>query len=84
MKLTNSNTPKPDCFIWRASLPKSQNDMILDLLAAFSGVKLKHGKYIVDVSRGNIDSVTTQISTVVDVVPPTSSASPKERLEGAE
>lgn len=69
MKITNNSTPKPQHFIWKAEVKKRENDRILEFLAAFSGVKIRHGEYRVIVRRGDIDNVVTMLSTVVDVVP---------------
>lgn len=69
MKLTNNSTPKPQHFIWRAGMKKKENDRLLNLLAMFSGVKIRHGEYRVIVRRDEVESVVTMLSTVVDVVP---------------
>lgn len=67
MKLTNNSTPKPENFIWKVSLTGKENDRLISTLAAFSGVKLRHGKYIVSVKRGAIEKVDSVLSTVVEV-----------------
>lgn len=48
-------------------MDKQESDRLIDLLGAFSGVRIKHGEYRVVVKRGAIDSVQTILSTVVDV-----------------
>ena len=48
-------------------MKRKENDRLLDMLAAFSGVKIRHGKYVIDVKRSAIDNVETYIRTVVEV-----------------
>lgn len=67
MKLTNNSTPKPQNWIWRVFLARKENDRLLDQMAAFSGVRLKHGEYRFVIKNGKICAHKTIVTSVVEV-----------------
>ena len=69
MELKSNSTPKPTNWIWKVTLDQKENDRLINMLAAFSGDKLRHGEYRVVISKGKIVGVSTIHTTVVDVKP---------------
>lgn len=67
MKTIHNSTPKPLNWIWRVIMKPSENELLLNSLAKFSGEKLKHGEYRLKVKNGKIIGVSTIHTTVVDV-----------------
>jgi hypothetical protein len=78
MELKSNSTPKPTNWIWKVTLSPKENERLINMLAAFSGDKLRHGEYRVAVSKGQIVGVSTIHTTVVDV----KSGEPDKKEEG--
>lgn len=67
MELKSNSTPKPTNWIWKATLSPKENERLINMLASFSGDRLRHGEYRVAVRKGQIIGVSTIHTTVVEV-----------------
>ena len=67
MTTTHSREPLTPCKTWMVGLTQSENDQMLNLLAKFTGERIRYGNYRIVVTRGAIKCVECSRSVQVQI-----------------